>query len=254
MSNRVSSRLRVVGIRALLLASCGSVLLAGCGASSEPAESVVPAQPTSDSVSGSPGEWLAELCTTQPPGPSSERYDGRTLLVDFCRGDGGAKIFMTTCDSLTAARNTAALSPTGCEVVGGDGLYGYYFTSPASQCPLDVLRQSGFDNSVVGSIDPTGVPVTTLLGDGTAQSRPQPSADAPRSCGLSEGAGLTEALSQLSPGSNTGRCWATEPTASNFDACRDLSTILVTIEGATGSSPVQALMFHRGEYLGTGTS
>lgn len=144
MSNSVSSHLRVAGIRALPLAFCGSVLLAGC-ASSEPAEPVVPAQPTSDSVSGSPDEWLAELCTTQPPGPSSERYDGATLLVDYCRGDGGAGIFMTTYDSLTAARNTAALGRTKCEAVGGDDLYGYYFTSPAPQCPLDALRPLGFD-------------------------------------------------------------------------------------------------------------
>lgn len=65
MSNSVLSHLRVAGIRAPLLAFCGSALLAGC-ASSEPAEPVVPAQPTSDSVNGSPDEWLAQLCTTQP--------------------------------------------------------------------------------------------------------------------------------------------------------------------------------------------
>lgn len=145
VSNCASTRRRVSRIHALLLASCASALLAGCGASSEPSEPIVEVQPTSDSVSGSPDEWLAELCTTQPPGSSSERYDGSTLLVDFCRGPGGAGIFMTTYDSLSAARNTAALSRTKCEAVGGDGLYGYYFTSAAPQCPLDVLRPLGFD-------------------------------------------------------------------------------------------------------------
>jgi hypothetical protein len=28
----------------------------------------------------------------------------------------------------------------------------------------------------------------------------------------------------------------------------------VTVQGATGSSPIQGLMFHRGTFLGTGTS
>jgi hypothetical protein len=35
--------------------------------------------------------------------------------------------------------------------------------------------------------------------------------------------------------------------------CADLSTILLGIEKGTGSSPVQALMFHRGAYLGPAT-
>ena len=33
-----------------------------------------------------------------------------------------------------------------------------------------------------------------------------------------------------------------------------MSTALVTVEGATGSSPITALMFHNGTYLGTATS
>jgi hypothetical protein len=40
----------------------------------------------------------------------------------------------------------------------------------------------------------------------------------------------------------------------NFDPCATLSTALVTVEGATGSSPTTALMFHGGTYLGTATS
>ncbi|MDV6208093.1 LppP/LprE family lipoprotein [Rhodococcus erythropolis] len=61
-------------------------------------------------------------------------------------------------------------------------------------------------------------------------------------------------MAQLPAEPITGREWLTTPIASNYDPCADLSTILVTVQGATGSSPVQALMFHRGEYLGTGTS
>lgn len=40
----------------------------------------------------------------------------------------------------------------------------------------------------------------------------------------------------------------------NFDPCATSSTALVTVEGATGSSPTTALMFHSGTYLGTATS
>ncbi|MFI6172798.1 LppP/LprE family lipoprotein [Nocardia sp. NPDC051052] len=39
----------------------------------------------------------------------------------------------------------------------------------------------------------------------------------------------------------------------NFDPCATLSTVIVTVEGATGSSPNQALLFHKGVYLGTAT-
>lgn len=57
----------------------------------------------------------------------------------------------------------------------------------------------------------------------------------------------------MQPHSVTGRGWDPTPVESNFDACADLSTILVTVQGGTGSSPMQALMFHRGTYLGAGT-
>ncbi len=57
----------------------------------------------------------------------------------------------------------------------------------------------------------------------------------------------------LPPEPATGVGWSSTPVDSNFDPCADLSTILVAVEGGTASSPMQALMFHRGTYLGTGT-
>ena len=39
----------------------------------------------------------------------------------------------------------------------------------------------------------------------------------------------------------------------NFDACTMLSWITLSVEGATGSSPVQIMPFHYGEYIGTAT-
>ncbi len=38
------------------------------------------------------------------------------------------------------------------------------------------------------------------------------------------------------------------------DICATLSAAFVPIEGATGSSPIQTLLFHQGRYLGTTTS
>ena len=73
-------------------------------------------------------------------------------------------------------------------------------------------------------------------------------------CGPSEPAALQEALNQLPPEPTFNVPWSGSPVDSNYDACADLSSIVVTVEGATGSSPEQALMFHRGRYMGTGTS
>jgi hypothetical protein len=78
-----------------------------------------------------------------------------------------------------------------------------------------------------------------------------PSAQA--ECGPVEAAALTEALGQLAWEPTFGVPWSGQSVDSNYDSCVDLSSIVVTIEGATGSSPEQALMFHRGRYLGTGT-
>ncbi|MFD6156213.1 LppP/LprE family lipoprotein [Nocardia sp. NPDC060256] len=49
--------------------------------------------------------------------------------------------------------------------------------------------------------------------------------------------------------------WSTDPRGfeGNFDPCATLSTAIITVQGATGSSPNQALLFHKGAYLGTAT-
>jgi hypothetical protein len=48
--------------------------------------------------------------------------------------------------------------------------------------------------------------------------------------------------------------WDPNPDDGNFDPCATLSTALVTVQGATGGSPEQALLFHDGEYVGTATA
>jgi hypothetical protein len=47
--------------------------------------------------------------------------------------------------------------------------------------------------------------------------------------------------------------WDPNPYGGNFDPCATLSVALVTVQGATGSSPAHALLFHLGEYVGTAT-
>lgn len=47
--------------------------------------------------------------------------------------------------------------------------------------------------------------------------------------------------------------WDPNAYGGNFDPCATLSTALVTVQGATGSSPEHALLFHNGEYVGTAT-
>ena len=78
-------------------------------------------------------------------------------------------------------------------------------------------------------------------------------APASAQCGPDQTSAVWTALAMLPNERVTGRRFASAPLESNYDPCADLSTVLVTIEGATGSSPIQALMFHRGEFLGTGT-
>jgi len=74
-------------------------------------------------------------------------------------------------------------------------------------------------------------------------------------CGVDLGAPvITMAVRSLRPAfKDRDVAWNPVPYAGNFDPCATLSTALVTVEGATGSSPDHALFFHYGDYLGTAT-
>lgn len=79
----------------------------------------------------------------------------------------------------------------------------------------------------------------------------------PAECGVNLAAPqIAAAAHQLAPYPGTDWRWSTDARTveGNFDPCATLSTALVTVEGATASSPVTALMFHHGDYLGTATS
>jgi hypothetical protein len=75
-------------------------------------------------------------------------------------------------------------------------------------------------------------------------------------CGPDQSSAVQSALAQARPpqiAAQTGARWSSIPQGTNYDPCADLSAVLVTVESATGSSPMQAFMFHRGAFLGTGT-
>jgi len=90
-----------------------------------------------------------------------------------------------------------------------------------------------------------------LVGPTAAQATP------PARCGVDLAAPrIAAAVHTLPPYPGTDWAWSVTPAtvAGNFDPCATLSTALVTVTGATASSPVTALMFHDGDYLGTATS
>src|SRR6185369_2311566 len=73
-------------------------------------------------------------------------------------------------------------------------------------------------------------------------------------CGPDQQAALEAAFVRLPPEPVTGHDWSGIPKASNYRPCADLSAILVTVLGATGSSPTKALLFHHGTYVGPATA
>ena len=88
----------------------------------------------------------------------------------------------------------------------------------------------------------------------TLASAPTASAQPPApDCGPDQAAVLQKYLDQKLTEPQTEQPWNPIPIAGNYHPCADLSTILLGIEKGNGSSPVQALMFHRGAYLGPAT-
>lgn len=87
---------------------------------------------------------------------------------------------------------------------------------------------------------------------------PRAAAEPSSGCGPDQATAVQSAIDQMPPpqiAATTGAHWSSYvgPRDSNYDPCVDLSTVLITVDHATGSSPIQALMFHRGTFLGTGT-
>jgi hypothetical protein len=115
---------------------------------------------------------------------------------------------------------------------------------------------SAVDSPTVSVIP--SVPVTMPAGQSVTETPPLPPSPGPvveqsAGCGPDEATAIRSALAVYPADPGTGWAWYSTPLASNYSPCADLSSVLVTIQRATGSSPKQALMFHRGVFLGTGT-
>lgn len=93
-------------------------------------------------------------------------------------------------------------------------------------------------------------------GSGAGASPSAPASTTGESCGERPddpriAAAIAQVPSAFASGSMASHPWMGTALETSFDPCAALSSATITVEGATGSSPMQVLLFHRGEYLGT---
>lgn len=84
-----------------------------------------------------------------------------------------------------------------------------------------------------------------------------PPGHADPTCGVNLNAPQIEAALGALPTLPQGSAWdhnvkSFDP-SSNYNPCATLSTVIITVVGATGSSPDLALLFHQGNYVGVAT-
>jgi hypothetical protein len=83
-------------------------------------------------------------------------------------------------------------------------------------------------------------------------------AHAAPACGVNLDAPEIQGAINSVPKVQEGWAWNRDPRSfdrsSNFNPCATLSAVVITIEHGTASSSDQALLFHNGNYVGTGTS
>lgn len=98
-------------------------------------------------------------------------------------------------------------------------------------------------------------PRAARSGPSSSAAAPAPTTGtaSPTACGPDEATALSAALGQVPPDRKTGKPWDRNASSSNYNACADLSAIVVTVQEGTSSSPDLALMFHRGAFVGTAT-
>lgn len=85
-----------------------------------------------------------------------------------------------------------------------------------------------------------------------------PAHAAPPTCGVNLSAPELQAAITSLPALPQNYPWSTNPKSfdpsSNYNPCLTLSAVIITVEGATGGSPDLALLFHKGSFVGVGTS
>ncbi|RRJ87908.1 LppP/LprE family lipoprotein [Gulosibacter macacae] len=158
---------------------------------------------------------------------------------------------------IAALATSAALVLSGC--AGNDlassisSAFGADATATATTEPTSPSTQSS---------SPSAPPTATPAPSAPATSAPRPTGGPgagptnTAACGTMSGEdALYTNLHKLPPAVEGRSDIHWDPTWAdiNYDACADLSWITVPIEGGTASSPHQIMLFHKGEYLGTGS-
>lgn len=127
--------------------------------------------------------------------------------------------------------------------------------------PTPVAQGTAATSIPTASADPSSPASSPTLNTGNAAPTPSltlntGSSHPEQACGPSN---VNQAVSQniaqvpemyAESGAATG--WIVDTTATeSYDACLDLSWVVLPLSRGTGSSPYQIMLFHRGEYIGT---
>lgn len=197
---------------------------------------------------------------------SSDPKDDSVLTIDSPQGGQPWKADASTLDhpdrnplvSVAETRRTVTIEV---DLAGQTKLLGRHFTPsvdiliahPRPDLDFDGQECAWSMSAAEGARKTATAPTAQIPAPTNAPTEAARPPSGTTSCGPDEATAMESALNQLAPEPVTGHSWKRTPVAGNYEPCADLSTILVTVQGGTGSSPVQALMFHRGVYLGTGT-
>lgn len=102
------------------------------------------------------------------------------------------------------------------------------------------------------------VVLATLVAALTALNPLAPPAHADPTCGVNLAAPEIQAAVKSLPALPDNSAWDTNThsfdPSSNYNPCTTLSTVIITVLGATGSSPDLALLFHKGAFAGVATA
>lgn len=146
----------------------------------------------------------------------------------------------------------AALALSGCGSVPAptpvaEGTIATSSPAPSSTASTSSISPTPSPTLNTGNAAPATTPAPTLN-----TGSPQPE----QACGSSN---VDQVVAQhiaevpemyAESGAATG--WIVDSTASeSYDACLDLSWVILPLSRGTGSSPYQIMLFHRGEYIGT---
>ncbi|WP_228001011.1 LppP/LprE family lipoprotein [Nocardia australiensis] len=114
----------------------------------------------------------------------------------------------------------------------------------------------GSTTEVVGPTITVSPPANIILPATPPSASAASTAVSARLCGVDLNSPVIQsAVATLPMEESTRSLWSTDPRTfvGNFDPCVTLTTVIVTIDGATAESTNQALLFHQSAYIGAAT-